>query len=67
MMNKTIIEEILNKWLKMNADHLECKGSIMAHEFLYLVCNAVDRPDFVLNFSYFIMTIASKNTKAKYE
>jgi hypothetical protein len=47
MMGKTISEEILNRWLKMNADCLECKGSLMAHEFLYLVCNAVDRNEFV--------------------
>jgi hypothetical protein len=37
--NRTISVPVLNKWISMVSDVLEIKGSLMPHEFLYLVCN----------------------------
>ena len=44
-MNKTISDDVLNKWLKLNEEFLEVKGRLMVGEFLYLVCNTIDKAE----------------------
>jgi len=45
VMNKTISDDVLNKWLKLNEEFLEVKGRLMVGEFLYLVCNTIDKAE----------------------
>jgi hypothetical protein len=47
MMGRAMSNEILNKWLKVNADMVETKGSLMVHEFVYLVCNSLDKQEII--------------------
>ena len=45
--NKTISTRVLEEWMKKCSEFLEQKGVIKCHEFLYLMCNTVNRQSFV--------------------
>ncbi|EGR31561.1 hypothetical protein IMG5_106940, partial [Ichthyophthirius multifiliis] len=45
--NKVISQDILKEWIKKCSEIVEYKGIIQIHEFLYLVCNTVQRHQFI--------------------
>jgi len=44
---RTISDAVLEKWIEIHTDYLEVKGTLMVHEFLYLLCNSKDRKEMV--------------------
>ncbi|EAR93576.3 hypothetical protein TTHERM_00427420 (macronuclear) [Tetrahymena thermophila SB210] len=45
--NKTISNDILKEWIKRCNDIIQYKGVIQVHEFLYLVCNTINRHEYI--------------------
>lgn len=50
IMKKTINNEILEKWISAHARFLEQPGQLMVNEFIYLLCNCVDKEEMVNKF-----------------
>jgi len=46
-MRKTINNVVLTKWMNLHARVLEKPGTLMVNEFLYLLCNTVDKEEMV--------------------
>lgn len=44
---KTISDDVLTKWLKLNEEFIEIKGRLMVNEFLYLFANTIDKQEMV--------------------
>lgn len=46
-MRKTINNTVLTKWINLHARVIEKPGTLMVNEFLYLLCNTVDKEEMV--------------------